>query len=85
MTPQSVCWTSYGQSPHLTVRRTLYQGLLRFAEIVEPYDPTRCLRQLGYVQSVPYPRSVRLLCVDLLLRLDTLLATSLFMIHGGTT
>ncbi|CAL1400511.1 unnamed protein product [Linum trigynum] len=55
LTPQSVCWTPYGQSPHLTVRRTLYQGLLRFAEIVEPYDPTRCLRQLGYVQSVPYP------------------------------
>ncbi|CAI0446193.1 unnamed protein product [Linum tenue] len=55
LTPQLVCWTPYGQSPHLTVRHTLYQGLLRFAEIVEPYDPTRCLRQLGYVQSVPYP------------------------------
>ncbi|CAI0560249.1 unnamed protein product [Linum tenue] len=55
LTPQSVCWTPYGQSPHLTVRRTLYQDLLRFAEIVEPYDPTRCLRQLGYVQSVSYP------------------------------
>ncbi|CAI0446168.1 unnamed protein product [Linum tenue] len=55
LTPQSVCWTPYGQSPHLTVRRTLYQGLLRFAEIVKPYFPTRCLRQLGYVQSVPYP------------------------------
>ncbi|CAI0464806.1 unnamed protein product [Linum tenue] len=55
LTPQSVSWTPYGQRPHLTVRRTLYQGLLRFAEIAEYYDPTRCLRQLGYVQGVPYP------------------------------
>ncbi|CAI0392342.1 unnamed protein product [Linum tenue] len=53
LTPQAVSWTPYGQSPHLTVRCTLYQDLLRFAEIVEPYEPTRCLRQLGYVQSVP--------------------------------
>ncbi|CAI0545873.1 unnamed protein product [Linum tenue] len=80
LTPQSVSWTPYGRSPHLTVRRTLYQGLPRFAEIAEYYDPTRCLRQLGYVQGVPYPR---LLCVDLLPRLDTLLATSLSMIRIG--
>ncbi|CAI0389131.1 unnamed protein product [Linum tenue] len=55
LTPQSVSWTPYGHSPHLTVRCTLYQGLLRFAEIAEYYDPTRCLRQLGYVPGVPYP------------------------------
>ncbi|CAI0402022.1 unnamed protein product [Linum tenue] len=85
LTPQSVSWTPYGHSPHLTVRRTLYQGLLRFAEIAEYYDPTRCLRQLGYVQVYRIHRSVRLLCVDLLPRLDTLLATSLSMIRIGTT
>lgn len=43
----------YGQESSVAVQRTLYTGLIRYRDIIEPYMPYRCVRQLGYVQCVP--------------------------------
>ncbi|CAA0811532.1 Unknown protein, partial [Striga hermonthica] len=48
-----VNWLPYERKPHEVEPRTLYFGYLRYRDIVEPYMPLRCLRQLGYVQIVP--------------------------------
>ncbi|CAL1397490.1 unnamed protein product [Linum trigynum] len=53
LTPSDVFWTPFHQRPHQAVRRSLYTGVIRFADIGEFYDPARCLRQFGYVQMVP--------------------------------
>ncbi|KAK9725740.1 hypothetical protein RND81_05G165800 [Saponaria officinalis] len=39
--------------PTLECRTTLYSGLIRFLDVVEPYQPDRCLRQFGYCQTIP--------------------------------
>ncbi|CAI0459178.1 unnamed protein product [Linum tenue] len=57
LTPSDVFWTPFHQRPHQAVRRCLYTGLIRFADIGEFYDPARCLRQFGYRQMVPPPPS----------------------------
>jgi len=46
-------WLPYGPDPAAEVPRTLFMGLIRYRDIVEPYMPDRVLRQLGYVQVIP--------------------------------
>ncbi|KAK9707147.1 hypothetical protein RND81_07G175800 [Saponaria officinalis] len=45
--------TTYGFRPDRECRTTLYSGLIRFLDIVEPYQPNRCLRQFRYCQTIP--------------------------------
>ena len=45
----------YGPDPASDIQRTLYSGLICYRDIIEPYMPVRCLRQLGYVQCIPTP------------------------------
>ncbi|CAA0817189.1 Aminotransferase-like- plant mobile domain family protein, partial [Striga hermonthica] len=53
LTAAQVNWLPYDRKPHELEPRTLYSGCLRYRDIVEPYMPLRCLRQLGYVQIIP--------------------------------
>jgi len=48
-----VNWTPFGVIHPDTVDRRLYTGLIRYREMVESYNPLRCLRQFGYIQSIP--------------------------------
>lgn len=48
-----VMWLPYGDSQARVVPRTIYNGFIRFRDIVEPYMPGRVLRQLGYRQTIP--------------------------------
>ncbi|CAI0559163.1 unnamed protein product [Linum tenue] len=48
-------WLPYGHNPGQVVPRSLYRGVIRFGDVTEFYDPTRCLRQFGYRQVVPGP------------------------------
>ncbi|CAI0425567.1 unnamed protein product, partial [Linum tenue] len=57
LTPSDVFWTPFHQRPHKAVCRSLYIGVIRFADIGEFYDLARCLRQFGYRQMVPPPPS----------------------------
>ncbi|CAL1410172.1 unnamed protein product [Linum trigynum] len=50
-----VMWLPYGHNPGKAVPRSLYHGVIRFGDVAEFYDPTRCLRQFGYRQVVPGP------------------------------
>ncbi|KAK9665818.1 hypothetical protein RND81_14G138700 [Saponaria officinalis] len=50
---EHVAWTPYGFRPDRECRTTLYSGLIRFLDVVEPYQPDRCLRQFGYCQTIP--------------------------------
>ncbi|KAK9669320.1 hypothetical protein RND81_13G123100 [Saponaria officinalis] len=50
---EHVAWTPYGFRPERECRTTLYSGLIRFLDIVESYQPDRCLRQFGYCQTIP--------------------------------
>ncbi|KAK9665895.1 hypothetical protein RND81_14G144000 [Saponaria officinalis] len=50
---EHVAWTPYGFRPDRECRTTLYSGLIRFLDILEPYQPDRCLRQFGYCQKIP--------------------------------
>ncbi|KAK9681916.1 hypothetical protein RND81_10G036600 [Saponaria officinalis] len=50
---EHMAWTPYGFRPDRECRTTLYFGLIRFLDIVEPYQPDRCLRQFGYCQTIP--------------------------------
>jgi hypothetical protein len=48
-----VCWLPYGPSPQDKCPLTLYYGLIRYLDVVEPYAPDRILRQFGYPQTRP--------------------------------
>lgn len=48
-------WLPYGIDPAIMVPRTLYMGTIACHDIVEPYMPMRCLRQLGRQQCIPVP------------------------------
>ncbi|CAA0841376.1 Unknown protein, partial [Striga hermonthica] len=48
-----VNWLPYGRNPADMEARTPYGGCIRYRDIVEPYNPLRLLRQLGYVQRIP--------------------------------
>ncbi|KAK9733107.1 hypothetical protein RND81_04G043900 [Saponaria officinalis] len=50
---EHVAWTPYGFRPDRECRTTLYSGLIRLLDVVEPYQPDRCLRQFGYCQTIP--------------------------------
>jgi len=53
-TAHSVRWV-YPSAMHVAHPSTLFSGCIRFMEIVEPYQPDRCLRQFGYTQTIPQP------------------------------
>ena len=50
-----VIWCPYGSVPYHPHPQTCFSGVLRFLDTLEVYQPGRCLRQLGYVQSIPPP------------------------------
>ncbi|XP_050236021.1 protein MAIN-LIKE 1-like isoform X2 [Mercurialis annua] len=55
LTADEVAWLPFGVDPAITVQRTAYIGWIRHRDILEPYMPSRVLRQLGYVQNIPPP------------------------------
>ncbi|KAK9743265.1 hypothetical protein RND81_03G227400 [Saponaria officinalis] len=54
LTPGMVEWLPFGFQDEHTSRST-FSGLLRFMQVIEPYQPDRCLRQFGYLQVIPRP------------------------------
>ncbi|CAI0430245.1 unnamed protein product [Linum tenue] len=48
MSGEDVSWTLYGRDAGTEVLRSLYTGVIRFADVAEGYDPSRCRRQFGY-------------------------------------
>ncbi|KAK9756336.1 hypothetical protein RND81_01G090100 [Saponaria officinalis] len=55
LTPESVTWLPYGPNVHIEHPRTIYIGCIRFLDLVEPYQPNRCLHQFAYRQIIPSP------------------------------
>ncbi|XP_065849566.1 protein MAIN-LIKE 1-like [Euphorbia lathyris] len=53
LTAKEVMWMPYGPDVVSRTPRTTYTGWIRYRDVMEPYMPGRCLRQLGYVQTVP--------------------------------
>ncbi|CAI0402328.1 unnamed protein product [Linum tenue] len=53
MTDEFVFWCPFGLRPGEMVSRSLYSGVIRCMSVEEMYDPSRCLRQFGYVQTIP--------------------------------
>ncbi|KAK9698525.1 hypothetical protein RND81_08G110400 [Saponaria officinalis] len=49
---EHIAWTPNGYRPDRSCRTTLYSGLIRFLDIVEPYQPNRCMRQFEYSQAI---------------------------------
>ncbi|KAK9713198.1 hypothetical protein RND81_06G010900 [Saponaria officinalis] len=49
---EHVAWTPYDFCPDRECRTTLYSGLIRFLDILESYQPDRCLRLFGYCQTI---------------------------------
>ncbi|XP_050222503.1 protein MAIN-LIKE 2-like [Mercurialis annua] len=55
LTAEEITWLPFGGEPAASVEHTAYYGWIAYRDIVEPYMPSRVLRQLGYVQTVPVP------------------------------
>ncbi|XP_065853434.1 protein MAINTENANCE OF MERISTEMS-like isoform X2 [Euphorbia lathyris] len=55
LTAGEVMWMPYGPDIVSCIPRTAYTGWIRYRDMMEPYMPGRCLRQLGFVQTVPMP------------------------------
>ncbi|XP_065864128.1 protein MAINTENANCE OF MERISTEMS-like isoform X2 [Euphorbia lathyris] len=55
LTADEVMWMPYGPDAITGTPRTTYTGWIRYRDVIEPYMPGRCLRQLGYVQTIPRP------------------------------
>ncbi|KAL6530871.1 hypothetical protein OROGR_014731 [Orobanche gracilis] len=55
LTAAEIQWLPYGPDPVRDVPRITFIGWLRYQDIIEPYMPGRALRQLGYVQTIPFP------------------------------
>ena len=55
LTQDDVVWCPYGSYAEVikAVPLTTYRGLIAYRHIFEPYMPDRCLRQLGFVQTIP--------------------------------
>ncbi|CAI0420235.1 unnamed protein product [Linum tenue] len=53
MTDEFIFWCPFGPRPGEMVSRSLYSGVIRCMSVEEMYDPSRCLRQFGYVQTIP--------------------------------
>ncbi|KAL9246954.1 hypothetical protein vseg_020432 [Gypsophila vaccaria] len=74
LTAESVRWLPYGPRPDRAHPRTLFSGCNRYMDIVEAYQPDRCMQQFGYVQIIPVsmpcrgkfyrPGSAKGYCVD---------------------
>ncbi|CAI0392375.1 unnamed protein product [Linum tenue] len=58
LSADDVTWTPYGRDGHRDIPRSLYTGPIRFSDIAEGYDPSRCLRQFGYRQIIPAAMTV---------------------------
>ncbi|CAI9094884.1 OLC1v1030708C1 [Oldenlandia corymbosa var. corymbosa] len=52
-TELEVKWEPFGLGQQGIVPRTIYSGWIMYRNIQEPYMPDRCIRQIGYVQSIP--------------------------------
>ncbi|CAI9116063.1 OLC1v1017113C1 [Oldenlandia corymbosa var. corymbosa] len=52
-TELEVKWEPFGPGQQGIVPRTIYSGWIMYRNIQEPYMPDRCIRQIGYVQSIP--------------------------------
>ena len=55
MADTQVVWMPFGPNPDSSVPRTIYNGMIQYRDIIEPYMPGRVLRQIGYVQNIPIP------------------------------
>ncbi|CAI9094989.1 OLC1v1030838C1 [Oldenlandia corymbosa var. corymbosa] len=55
LTPYQVEWLPYGPDPVSDDPRTIYSGWIQYRDIIEPYLPSRVLRQIGYIQVIPPP------------------------------
>ncbi|KAL6505242.1 hypothetical protein OROGR_025059 [Orobanche gracilis] len=55
LTAAEIQWLPHGPDPVRDVLMTTFIGWLRYRDIIEPYMPGRALRQLGYVQTIPFP------------------------------
>ncbi|CAI9117294.1 OLC1v1018658C1 [Oldenlandia corymbosa var. corymbosa] len=57
----AVEWLPYGPDPISDDPRTIYSGWIQYRDIIEPYLPSRVLRQIGYIQvispPIPHPLS----------------------------
>ncbi|CAI9089205.1 OLC1v1023727C1 [Oldenlandia corymbosa var. corymbosa] len=52
-TELEVKWEPFGPGQQGIVPRTIYSGWIMYRNLQEPYMPDRCIRQIGYVQSIP--------------------------------
>lgn len=48
-----VVWLPYHHDPIVTIPISLFCGIIHYRTITEAYMPERCLRQFGYVQTIP--------------------------------
>ncbi|XP_065871940.1 uncharacterized protein [Euphorbia lathyris] len=55
LTADEVMWMPYGPDAITDIPRTTYAEWIRYRDVIEPYMLGRCLRQLGYVQTIPRP------------------------------
>ncbi|CAN0885429.1 Protein MAINTENANCE OF MERISTEMS [Linum grandiflorum] len=51
-----VTWFPFHKNPGFDAPDSLFRGVIRFVDVAEHYDPSRVLRQFGYVQVIPEPR-----------------------------
>ncbi|CAN0904936.1 Protein MAIN-LIKE 1 [Linum grandiflorum] len=50
-----VTWLPFYKNPGFDVPDSLFRGVIRFVDVAEHYDPSRVLRQFGYVQVILEP------------------------------
>ncbi|CAI9117289.1 OLC1v1018650C1 [Oldenlandia corymbosa var. corymbosa] len=48
-------WLPFCPDPVFDDLRTIYSGWIQYQDIIEPYLPSRVLRQIGYIQVIPPP------------------------------
>ncbi|CAN0917448.1 Protein MAIN-LIKE 2 [Linum grandiflorum] len=51
-----VTWLPFHKNPGFDAPDPLFRGVIHFVDVAEHYDPSRVLRQFGYVQVIPEPR-----------------------------
>ncbi|CAN0912309.1 Protein MAINTENANCE OF MERISTEMS [Linum grandiflorum] len=65
---EDATWLPFGADPAERVPHRLFDGVIRFSDIAEHYDPMRVLRQFGYVQDVldevPWPSECTCGCLS---------------------
>ncbi|CAN0857654.1 Protein MAIN-LIKE 2 [Linum grandiflorum] len=49
-------WLPFHKNPGFDAPDSLFRGVIRFVDVAEHYDPSRVLRQFGYVHVIPEPR-----------------------------